>query len=55
MEYIHAVCHGMTMFYPGGAEQFLEAVLSISERVRGIARKSGRTTSTHAAEAVVGQ
>jgi hypothetical protein len=40
MEYFHAVCRDMTMFYPGGAEQFLEVVLSISEKVRGLARKS---------------
>ena len=40
MEDIQAVCHAMTMFYPGGAEQFLEAVLSISEKVRGLARKA---------------
>lgn len=29
-----------TMFYPAGAGQFLEAVLSISEKVRGLARKT---------------
>jgi hypothetical protein len=39
MEDIQAVCHGMTMFYPGGAERFLEAALSISEKVSGLARK----------------
>jgi len=39
MEDIQAVCHAMTVFYPGGAERFLEAVLSISEKVRGLARK----------------
>jgi hypothetical protein len=39
MEDIHAVCHARTVFYPGGAEQFLEAVLSISEKVRGLAQK----------------
>jgi len=42
MEDIHAVCHGMTMFYLDDAEQFLEAVLNISEKVRGLAGKSGR-------------
>ena len=39
MEDIQAVCHAMTVFYPGGTERFLEAVLSISEKVRGLARK----------------
>jgi hypothetical protein len=39
MEDIHAVCHARTVFYQGIAEQFLEAVLSISEKVRGLARK----------------
>jgi hypothetical protein len=40
MEDVEVVCHAMAMFYPGGAEQFLEAVLSISEKVRGLARKT---------------
>jgi hypothetical protein len=40
MEDVKVVCHAMAMFYPGGAEQFLEAVLSISEKVRGLARKT---------------
>jgi hypothetical protein len=39
MEDIRAVRRAMTMFYPAGAGQFLEAVLSISEKVRGLARK----------------
>jgi hypothetical protein len=36
---IHATCHAGAMFYPGITEQFLEAVLNISEKVRGLARK----------------
>src|SRR6266404_7257374 len=40
MEDIQAVCHAMTMFYPSGAERFLEAVLSISEKARGFAPKA---------------
>jgi hypothetical protein len=39
MEDIQAVCHAMAVFYHGGAEQFLEAVLSIAEKVRGLDRK----------------
>ncbi len=38
----------MTMFYPGGAEQFLEAGLSISENVIGFARKAiGNLNARH--------
>ena len=44
MEDIQAVCHAMTVFYPGGAERFLEAVLSISEKVSGLARKRSATS-----------
>jgi hypothetical protein len=47
---IHAV---RTMFYPGVTEQFLEAVLNISEKVRGLARKRS-ATSTRDAATVVG-
>jgi hypothetical protein len=39
MENFHAVCHARTMFYPGDAYPFLEAVLSIPEKLRGLARK----------------
>jgi hypothetical protein len=39
MEDIHAACHARTVFYQGDTEQFLEAVLNISEKVRGLARK----------------
>ena len=39
-EDIRAVRRAMTMFYPAGAGQFLEAVLSISEKVSGLARKT---------------
>jgi hypothetical protein len=38
-EDIRAVRHAMTMFYPAGAGQFLEAVLSISEKVRALPGK----------------
>jgi len=50
MENFHAICHARTMFYPGDAYPFLEAVLSIPEKLRGFARKMpGRrsATSTH--------
>jgi hypothetical protein len=53
MEDIHAVCHARTVFYQGIAERFLEAVLSISEKVRGLAPWSA--TSTQGAATVVGQ
>jgi hypothetical protein len=33
MEDFHAVCHSRTVFYPGDAQQFLEAVLNISEKL----------------------
>jgi hypothetical protein len=36
---VRAVCHGMTMFYPIGAEQFLEAVLNIPEKLRSLTQK----------------
>jgi hypothetical protein len=39
MEDIQAIRHAMTMFYPAGAGQFLEAVLSISEKVRALPGK----------------
>jgi hypothetical protein len=44
MEDIQAIRHAMTMFYPAGAGQFLEAVLSISEKVSGLARKRSATS-----------
>jgi len=40
MEDIRAVCHARTMFYPGDAQQFLEAVLNIPEKLRSLARKA---------------
>ncbi len=40
MEDFHAVCHSRTMFYPGDAQQFLEAVLNIPEKLRNLARKA---------------
>jgi hypothetical protein len=40
MEDIHAVRHGMAMFYPGGLEQFLEAVLNNPEKARGLVRNA---------------
>ena len=52
MEDIQAVCHAMTVFYPGGAERFLEAVLSISEKVRGLARKVVGDFNARAAKVV---
>jgi hypothetical protein len=42
----------MTVFYPGGAERFLEAVLSISEKVRGLARKVVGDFNARAAKVV---
>jgi len=35
MENFDAVCHARTMFYPGDAYPFLEAVLSIPEKLTG--------------------
>jgi hypothetical protein len=41
MESIHAVFQANILsLYPGKAEQFLEAVLSIPEKLSGLARKS---------------
>ena len=40
MQDVHAVCHARTMFYPGDARQFLEAVLNIPEKLRNLARKA---------------
>ena len=54
MEDIQAIRHAMTMFYPAGAGQFLEAVLSISEKVRGLAQKTVGDL-THDAATVVGR
>ena len=51
-EDIRAVRHAMTMFYPAGAGQFLEAVLSISEKVRGLARKTAGDLTQDAATVV---
>jgi hypothetical protein len=39
MENFNAVCHARMMFYPGDAYPFLDAVLSIPEKLRGLARK----------------
>ena len=44
MEDIRAVRHAMTIFYPTDAGQFLEAFLSISEKVSGLARKRSATS-----------
>jgi hypothetical protein len=55
MEDIRAVCHARTMFYPGDAQQFLEAVLNIPEKLRSLARKAVGGTSAHGAATVVGQ
>jgi hypothetical protein len=44
MEDIRAVRHAMTMFYPAGAGQFLEAVLSISEKVGALPEKRSATS-----------
>jgi hypothetical protein len=38
MENIHEACHARTKFYPDEAWQFLEAVLNIPEKLRGLAR-----------------
>ena len=35
-----AVCHSRTVFYPGDAQQFLEAVLNIPEKLRSLVRKA---------------
>jgi hypothetical protein len=40
MEDFHAVCHSRTVFYPGDAQQFLEAVLNIPEKFRSPVRKA---------------
>jgi hypothetical protein len=40
MEDFHAICHSRTMFYPGDAQQFLEAVLNIPEKLRSPVRKA---------------
>jgi hypothetical protein len=45
--------HAMTMLYPAGAGQFLEAVLSISEKVRGLAWKTVGDLTQDAATVVV--
>jgi hypothetical protein len=55
MEDIRAVCHARTMFYPGDAQQFLEAVLNIPEKLRKPSPEGGRGTSAHGAAMVVGQ
>jgi hypothetical protein len=39
-EEFHAVRRARTTFYRGAAQQFLEAVLNISEKLRGLARKA---------------
>jgi hypothetical protein len=40
MEDFRAVCHSRTVFYPGDAQQFLEAVLNIPEKLRSLVRKA---------------
>jgi hypothetical protein len=40
MQDIHAVCHARTTFYPGDAQQFLEAILNIPEKLSSLARKA---------------
>jgi hypothetical protein len=40
MQDIHAVCHARTTFYPGDAQQFLEAVLNIPEKLRSLVRRA---------------
>jgi hypothetical protein len=52
IEDIRAVRHAMTMFYPAGAGQFLEAVLSISEKVSGLAPKTVGDLTQEAATVV---
>lgn len=51
-EEFHAVRRAKTTFYRGAAQQFLEAVLNISEKLRGLAQKVVGDLNARAAMAV---
>jgi hypothetical protein len=53
MENFDAVCHARTMFYPGDAYPFLEAELSIPEKLTGLARKCRKAVADHNARAAM--
>jgi hypothetical protein len=52
-EGLAAVCHARAIFYPGDAWQFLEAVLNIPEKLRGLVRKTVGDLNTERSAVVV--